>query len=107
MVDGSNDDFIIPEGLPQNANSIITCITCKNEHHASICGKFSEINSEPMLATTKVTVTYPVTITKINGVNYRVLLDKYSGNFNGSESLTDLLKVYSVEKEEKIIKALK
>ena len=82
-----------------------TCFKCKNKHHTSICEKMSE-NSEPMLATTEASVTYPVAIVKVNGVKCRALLDSGSGSSYVSESLTDHLKMNPLRKQYKTIETL-
>ena len=59
-----------------------------------------------MLVTSKTNVTYPVAITKVNGVKYRALLDTGSDSSYISKSYVDLLKINPVRKENKAIKTL-
>ena len=90
----------------EKCRSAKACLKCKNKHHTSICDKLADSKSEPMLVTSKTNVTYPVAITKVNGVKYRALLDTGSDSPYISKSYVDLLKKNPVRKENKAIKAL-
>ena len=79
-----------------------TCLTCKEKHHTSICGKSSNM----LLTTNTSLVTYPVLVIEVEGVKCRVLIDTGAGSPYASSKLLNKINKKPIRREIKRIETL-
>ena len=76
-----------------------TCKHCHRKHHTSICEKTTERPDHMLVATGKGSVTYPVVVVDVGGIQCRALLDTGAGSSYASAALLDRLGKRPVRKE--------
>ena len=83
-----------------------SCLKCNGRHHTSICDRASQQPEHMLVATGKGSVTYPVVVVSVGGIQCRALLDTGAGSSYASAALLERLGKQPVRKELKRIEMM-